>query len=412
MALAVVPVAEDVPIECTVSPDDCDAFGHLNQASFLRLFERARWAALAAGPGMDVFERSGAWPAVRRTTIEYLQPVVPGERLRFALELTRLGRTSFDLRQTVRRATAEDLVAAADFVFVCVGGDGRPVPLPAEVAEYFGARSPRATTATQRHTVRGVSLAVDVSGDGPALLLVHGFPLDRTLWRPVAATLSGWRRIVPDLRGMGLSEAPDGAYTMGMYADDLAALLDALHVEAAVVCGLSMGGYVAFELLRRHANRVRALVLMNTRASADGSDARARREAMMARVRRDGTGFLADELLAKLIAPPSLQTMPEVVRHVRTMAASSGPHGIVGALAAMRDRTDASDLLATIDLPTLVVAGNEDQLIPLAEARAMADAIRGAQFAGIPAAGHLAPIEQPVATGRVLREFLEALPQT
>jgi len=410
--LAGVPVAADVPIECTVYPDDCDAFGHLNQASFLRLFERARWAALAAGPGMDAFERSGAWPAVRKTTIEYLQPVFPGERLRFALEITRLGHTSFDMRQTVRRATAEGVVAAADFVFVCVGTDGRPVPVPAEVAGYFGARSPRATTATQRHTVQGVTLAVDVSGDGPALLLVHGFPLDRTLWRSVTSTLTGWRRIVPDLRGMGLSEAPDGDYTMAMYADDLAALLDALHVETAVVCGLSMGGYVAFELLRRHRDRIRALVLMNTRATADGSDARARREAMMARVRRDGTGFLAEEMLPKLIAPVSHETMPEVVRHVRMMAAGSAPHGIVGALAAMRDRTDAGDLLATIGLPTLVVAGSEDQLIPLAEARAMSDAIRGAHWAVIPAAGHLVPVEQPVATGRVLREFLEALPQT
>ena len=132
----------------------------------------------------------------------------------------------------------------------------------------------------------------------------------------------------------------------------------------------------------------------------------------MARVRRDGTGFLAEEMLPKLIAPVSHETMPEVVRHVRMMAAGSAPHGIVGALAAMRDRTDAGDLLATIGLPTLVVAGSEDQLIPLAEARAMSDAIRGAHWAVIPAAGHLVPVEQPVATGRVLREFLEALPQT
>ena len=261
----------------------------------------------------------------------------------------------------------------------------------------------------QRIAVRGLSLAVDATGDGPAVLFIHGFPLDRSLWRPLASMLTGWRRIVPDLRGMGQSDGPESGYSMAAYADDLAALLDALRVERAIVCGLSMGGYITFELLRRHARRVQGLVLVNTRAGADDAEGRVRREAMIVRVRRDGTGFLGDEMVPKLVAPATLETMPDVVRQVTTMATGSSPEGIAGALAAMRDRPDSTPLLPQIALPTLVVAGSDDQLIPPAEARAMATAIPDAHFAVIPSAGHLAPLEQPVNTGRVVREFLESL---
>jgi pimeloyl-ACP methyl ester carboxylesterase len=230
------------------------------------------------------------------------------------------------------------------------------------------------------------------------------------MWRPLSAALTGWRRIAPDLRGMGHSDAPEGGYDLAAYADDLAGLLDLLRVDRAVVCGLSMGGYVAFELLRRHRARIGALILMSTRATPDDAEGRAKRDAAIARVRRDGPAFLADEWPPKLLAPLSLQTMPEVVQQVRAMAAGSPPVGIAGALWAMRDRPDSTALLPTIDVPTLVLAGRDDQLIPPSAARAMADAIPGAHHAIIPSAGHLPPLEQPVNTGRVVREFLEALP--
>lgn len=405
-------VRDELVAEFTVYPDDCDAFGHLTQASFLTLFERARWHALATGPGADLFERNGAWPAVRRATVEYLQQVFAGERLRFELELTAQGRTSFGLRQVAWKAGAGAgaPAAEADFVFVCLGRDGRPVSVPPDIHRFFGGRASRRSGATQYVTVRGVTLAVDVGGDGPAVLFVHGFPLDRTMWRPLTAALTGWRRIAPDLRGVGLSETPDGDYTLATYADDLAALLDALHVNRAVVCGLSLGGYVAFELLRRHRDRVGALILANTRATPDDADARAGRDGMAARLRRDGPAFLAEELVPRLFAPVSLQTMPDVLRQVRATALGQPVEGLAGALAAMRDRPDSTPLLDTITVPTLVLAGGEDQLIPLAAARAMSDAIPGAQFVAIPLAGHLAPLEQPVNTGRLVREFLEALP--
>jgi len=397
------------PVELSVYPDDCDAFGHLNQASLLTLFERARWEALSAGPGADAFQKNGVWPALRKATVEYLQQVFPGERLRFDLVLTHHGHTSFAVRQSARKIDSDTLAATADFVFVCVGREGRPVQVPPEVSRFLGARPWHRSGATQQVSVRGLALAVDVTGDGPPVLFVHGFPLDRTLWRPLMATLTGWRRIAPDLRGMGLSDAPETGYTIAAYADDLVALLDALHVDRAIVCGLSMGGYIAFDLLRRHSNRIQGLILANTRAGADDAEGRARRDAMIARVRRDGTGFLKEDMVPKLLAATSVQTMPDVVRQVSAMVTGSPPDGIAGALAAMRDRPDSIDLLPQIAVPTLVVAGSDDQLIPLAESRAMASAIPHAHFAVIPAAGHLAPLEQPVNMSRVVREFLESL---
>jgi pimeloyl-ACP methyl ester carboxylesterase len=401
------------PVELTVYPDDCDAFGHLNQASFLAMFERARWEMLAQGPGMDLFKRHGVWPAVRKATVDFLQQAYPGDRLRFDLEVTHWGDTSFTMRQRARRIGADDLAAGlaaeAEFVFVTVGRDGRPVPVPTEVGQVFGVRPSRRTGAAQQYAVRGLATTVDLSGEGPAVLFVHGFPLDRTMWRPVASALTGWHRVLPDLRGFGLSEGPETGYTMAEYADDLAALLEVLRVPGAVVCGLSMGGYVAFELLRRHPGKVRALVLANTRAAPDDAEGKGKRDAMIARIRRDGPGFLADEMLPRLVGPDTARTMPDVVRQVRAMVTGQSATGLVGALTAMRDRPDSRPLLAGIAVPTLVLHGSDDQLIPLAEARAMAKAIPKAHFAAIPAAGHLAPVEQAVNTGRVIREFLESL---
>jgi 3-oxoadipate enol-lactonase len=261
---------------------------------------------------------------------------------------------------------------------------------------------------TRHLGVRELALALDVQGDGSPVLFVHGFPLDRSTWRQVTATLTGWRRIAPDLRGMGLSDVPE-RFSMADYADDLVALLDALHEPQAVVCGLSMGGYVAFELLRRHRDRVRAVILMNTRAEPDDAAGRRARDAMAALVEREGPGRLADVMVPQLVAPANLSTMPHVVEHLRTMIASNPPGGIVGALRAMRDRPDSRPLLPQIDVPALIIAGREDQLIPTSASRALADAIPGAQLTRIAHAGHLTPLEQPVATSRVIAEFLQSL---
>jgi YbgC/YbaW family acyl-CoA thioester hydrolase len=393
-----------------VYPDDCDAFGHVNQAAFLQMFERARWEVLAAGPGMEAFQRSRTWPAVRKSTIEYTAEAFPGDVLQFDTTLTHLGRTSFSLHQTARREADSTLVAEADSVFVCVGEAGKPTAVPVEIRNFFGTRPSVRAGAVQHFLIRDVATAVDVQGDGPAILFVHGFPLDRTMWRHLVAPLTGWQRIAPDLRGMGLSDVPESdSYSMAEYADDLAALLEKLEVEEAVICGLSMGGYVALELMRRHRAMVRALVLTNTRAEADTPEGRASRDEMIGMVEAKGSEALADVMLPKLLSPSSLSAMPQVVEHVRTMISGSPDAGVTGALRAMRDRADSTEFLQEIDVPTLVVTGREDQLIPVEHSRTMADAIAGAMYTVIPEAGHLTPMEQPIATSRVIGEFLEAL---
>lgn len=271
-------------------------------------------------------------------------------------------------------------------------------------------KTPAGPTGPARHrvAVRGVELALDDQGSGPALLFVHGYPLDGTLWRHQAGAFPGWRTLIPDLRGFGRSSAPDLGYSMTTYADDLAALLDAVGVDEVVLVGLSMGGYVAFEFLRRYRPRVRALLLTDTRAPADSAQGRAGRESAMADARHRGAAFIADQMLPKLLAagaPPALRD------RVRAMMAAAPVPGLVGALAAMRDRPDSTPLLPTLaGLPTLVVVGAEDALTPPRDAEALARGIPGARLAVIPGAGHLAPLEQPEAFNDHLGTLLARLP--
>jgi 3-oxoadipate enol-lactonase len=259
-----------------------------------------------------------------------------------------------------------------------------------------------------RHiVVNGVRLAYVDVGTGPAVLFVHGFMADRTMWSEQVVALEGWRRIVPDLRGMGLSEAPEGRYGMAVYADDLAALLDALDVERAVVCGLSMGGYVAFEVLRRHRERVAALAVLDARAEGDTPDRKASRNDMVARVRNGDARVLEDELASRFLA----ESAPaDVRRRLERMMERSPVAGTVGALEAMRDRPDSTQLLGSIgNLPTLLLIGEHDSRTPQASMRALADEVPGATFEVITSAGHIPPLENPEETTTKLRRFLTGL---
>ena len=396
-------------IDLVVYPDECDAFGHLNQASFLSLFERARWEMLMRGPGMDVFTRAGTWPALRKTVIDYRAAAFPGDVLRFHQALTHHGRTSFTMRQTARRVRDDTLIASAEFVFVCIDRQNRPAAVPPEFGTYMQARR-ESPGNVQRLTVHGVNLAVEVRGEGPAVLFVHGYPLDRTIWQAQMEALDRYQRIAPDLRGMGQSDAPDLGYGINIYAADLAALLDALNIEQVVLCGLSMGGYIALEFIRQWPTRVRGLVLMDTRAEADTAEGRRARDSAAAAARERGADAIAEAMLPKLLAPATLVEHPETAERIRQMIASTPVAGIVGALAAMRDRSGSESLLPTLaGIPTLVIVGEADALTPPDQARAMAQAIPGATLAVIAGAGHLPPVEQPEEVTKQLREFIDAI---
>jgi pimeloyl-ACP methyl ester carboxylesterase len=237
-----------------------------------------------------------------------------------------------------------------------------------------------------------------------SLVFVHAFPLNGAMWRrQVAALAEGRRVLAPDLRGFG-ANAGDAPASLDAHADDLAALLDRERIERAVLVGLSMGGYVAFAMLRRHRARIAGLVLADTRPQADSDEARAAREANARLVESQGIAALVEKLLPGLLSPNA----PEAVREeVRRIAAANRPAGVAAALRAMAARPDSTDLLPTIGVPTLVVAGAEDSLTPPDVARAMAAAIPGAGYVEIAGAGHLSNLEQPEAFTAALRAFLE-----
>jgi YbgC/YbaW family acyl-CoA thioester hydrolase len=395
-------------IDLTVYPDECDAYGHLNQASFLALFERARWEMLARGPGMDLFSRQGAWPAVRKSVVEYHAPAFPGDVLRFAQVLVHLGRTSFTMRQTARRLRDDTLIATAELVFVCVDQQGAPVPVPDSLPQLMADRQLAGNL--RRIAVNGVNLAVDVRGQGPAVLFIHGYPLDHTVWEHQLAHLEGCMRIAPDLRGMGQSDAPDLGYSMATYAEDLLALLNTLGVDRVVLCGVSMGGYIAFEMLRRARDRVRALVLMNTRAEADTPEGRKARDVAAAQAREGGAESIAASMLPKILARTAPAENPALVERIRVMMESTPVSGILGAISALRDRPDSTALLPRLNgLPTLIIVGDDDQITPKEGAQAMADAIPAARLAVMPGAGHLSPVERPDAVTALMAEFLAGL---
>ena len=212
-----------------------------------------------------------------------------------------------------------------------------------------------------------------------------------------------------DLRGVGGSGVPPGAdgYSLSRYADDLVAVLDALGVREAVLCGISMGGYVIFELLRRHPERVRALILADTKPQADSADAKRGRDELTHVAEREGQDAVIERLLPGLLAPA---TQPEVAGQVREMARRWSVPALVGALRVLRDRPDSTETLRGVRVPTLVLVGSEDKIAPPETARTMAQLIPDAQYHVVPAAGHIAPLEQPLAASRLLADFLSGLP--
>ncbi len=260
-------------------------------------------------------------------------------------------------------------------------------------------------------TVNGVELAFVDRGTGPPVMLVHGFPLDHTMWDAQIEALSpACRVIAPDLRGFGRSGVTDAVVTMQRFADDLAALLEALEVdEPIVLCGLSMGGYVAFQFWQRYRLRLRGLVLCDTRAVADTPEMAAGRLEMADRVLREGPAPLVEAMMPKLFAKAAVEERPEVVRCLRRVMTSNDPKGIAAAGRGMAQRPDVTATLGEIDCPTLVLVGELDAISTAEEMRRIARAIPGARFVEIAGCGHMSTMEKPAEVSAALLEFLGQL---
>ena len=262
--------------------------------------------------------------------------------------------------------------------------------------------------------VNGIRLAYSDTAEGsPVVLLVHGFPLNRSMWDPQRAALRsiGARVIAPDLRGFGASEAgPAGPLSMAQHADDLCSLLEHLEVrEPVVYCGLSMGGYVAFPFWQRHRERVAAFVLADTRANQDQPDERERRLAMADEVERTGSPqAVLDLMLPRLFAPSLWQGAP-ARELLRAMIASTAVRAIADGARGVAARPDSLDVLPSIDVPTLVIVGEHDQITPPEQSRLMVDRLPNARLEIVPQAGHMANIENPDEFNTALLRFISAV---
>lgn len=257
-----------------------------------------------------------------------------------------------------------------------------------------------------RRTMNGIALGYDLAGSGEAVLFLHAFPLNRQMWAAQVQALHGRARtFAVDFRGSGESNAPPGPYSMETFADDVLTLARALGVTHAAVVGLSMGGYVAFRLIDRAPEFVRALVLADTRAEADSPEGRTRRLALAERVEREGMPAMR-EFIQGLVGPTTRQTRPEVAAEVERIIARPDPRAVAHTLRALADRPDSRPLLGKITVPTLVLVGEEDTLTPPDRARVIAGGIPRARLVIIPRSGHLSNLEASDAFNREVVNFL------
>jgi len=260
-----------------------------------------------------------------------------------------------------------------------------------------------------RVATAGVTIGYESSGEGPAVIFLHAFPLHRSMWTPQVEALRGTVRTVAlDFRGFGESELPTPAFSLADLADDVVGAARALGIARAVVVGLSMGGYVAFRVVDRFPEFVRALLLADTRAEPDTPEARARRLLLADRAEREGVSALAD-FVQGLLGPTTKAERPEVVGRVREIIGEPDPRALAAALRAMADRPDSRPLLPAIGVPTLVLVGEEDGLTTPDSARVIAGGIRGSTLMVIPRAGHLSNLEAPEAFTAELLAFVRAV---
>jgi len=252
----------------------------------------------------------------------------------------------------------------------------------------------------------------EVRGRG-ALLFLHAFPLNARMWEPQLAVFAarGWHALAPHFRGFATGSDPGSdpvaVSAIDDYAGDVIDLLDALHMPDAVVVGLSMGGYVALAMMRLAPRYLHGVVLADTRADADTPEGAANRDRMAQLARERGVAAVVDELIPKLLGPATRRDNPAVEAAVRSLAAQNSVSGVVGALHALKTRPDSTPVLASIHVPALIVAGEEDAITPPAVAEGLHKGIAGSTLSIVPRAGHLSSLENTDAFNAALAQFLE-----
>jgi 3-oxoadipate enol-lactonase len=262
----------------------------------------------------------------------------------------------------------------------------------------------------QRIKSGDAEIVYQILGDGPSVVLLHPFPANHEFWLPVAHSLSTrYRLIMPDLRGHGDSDIGEGPATMAKHAADIARVMDDADVGRAPMVGVSIGGYALFEFWRQQRGRVAALGLCNTKAPADSPEAQAGRLQAAAEVMERGTEPFFQSMIPRLLGKTTRETRPDLVEGALHMMRAMSPADVAAAQRGMAERPDSVETLKTINVPTLLVTGEQDILTGVNEAELMHRHIAGSELSVFPKAGHYSPWEQPEAVGRLLRQFLDGV---
>ena len=257
--------------------------------------------------------------------------------------------------------------------------------------------------------VNGRKLGYEESGYGEAIVFIHGFPHDRSLWSQQRVALASRARcITPDLAGFGES-APVASTSMESYADDIFLLLDHLEIDRATIAGLSMGGYIALACWRKYASRIDGMILCDTRATADNDAAKAKRNEAIALVEREGVAALAAQQITGMVGKRTREQNPALQETMMRMMSRQSREGVIAALAALRDRPDSTSTLGTMTARTLIVVGEDDVITPPSDSRAMLEMLpkaARAQLDIIAGAGHVSCVERPAAVTRAIVDYL------
>jgi len=262
------------------------------------------------------------------------------------------------------------------------------------------------TTNLETQNPQSVRLAFDDAGSGEPIVLIHGYPFNRAMWRDQVELLKNTHRVItPDLRGLGWSPVTEDA-TMDEMANDVAVLMDALEIQEAIIGGLSMGGYVTLAFYRLFPERVKGLILADTRPQGDTEGGKQNREKHAQKALSEGMGAIAEEMLPKLLSPATITENPEAVARVREMIVATDPQGAANAQRGMAIRLDHTGVLENISVPTLIIVGNEDALTPPHDSELMNTAIKDSLLIKIEGAGHCSNIENPEMFNAALLSFL------
>lgn len=264
-------------------------------------------------------------------------------------------------------------------------------------------------------SIHGITVAFDDIGEAHnTLLLVHGHPFNRSMWKPqlAAVTEAGWRAVAPDLRGYGETAVVPGKTPLSVFAADLAALLDHLEIEDVVIGGLSMGGQIVMEFARLFPHRVRGLVLAATFPQSETEEGRRSRNAMADRLLREGMRAYAGDVLPRMLAARSIQTLPAVAEHVVAMMRATDPEGAAAALRGRAERPSYEETLASLTVPSLVVVGSEDAFTTRRDAERMHELLRGSELVWLEGVGHMPNLERPEAFNAALIRFLTRVAPT